>query len=147
MGTSKKLCPTFKDRFITDDRLSYGLNIHFLRDEENKVKFMKAGDIKYEKIERYSPDYSIPAKWQRFIGDYGKTYNILRIFVKDGKLTCLIEWFYEYPLKQVDNLVFAFPNYGLYDGENISFEENENKEIIAVIAGFVLFEKIKGENK
>lgn len=146
MGVTKQIRPVMKDEFITDDRLNYGLNIQFFRDSEERIKLMQAGNVKYKKIKEYKPDFSIPSKWERFVGNYGRPHNILKIFTKDGKLRCLIEWFYEYPLQQVDDLVFAFPNYGLYDGEFIRFEQNEKGKITTAIAGFVNFEKIEETN-
>ena len=35
---------------------------------------------------------------------------------EDGQLNALIEWFFEYPLERVSRDVFAFPEFGLYDG-------------------------------
>jgi CubicO group peptidase (beta-lactamase class C family) len=142
MGVSKRISPISKDRFITNDRLNYGVNVNFRRDFNHNISSMKAGVITYKRLNNNTPVDTIPQEYIKFLGDYGKPHNILRIFMKDGQLNCLIEWFYEYPLKQLENLIFAFPKYGLYDGENIIFEENENGEITAAIAGFVRFNKI-----
>jgi hypothetical protein len=146
MGVSKKISPVSADRFVTNDRLNYGMPVEFKREFDQNISSMKAGIVTYKKVENYIPDSTVPQEFKKFLGDYGKAYNILRIYMKNGHLTCLIEWFYEYPLKQIKNLIFAFPKYGLYDGEHIKFEENDNGEIIAATAGFVRFEKIEGEN-
>ena len=145
MGVNKQISPISNDRFITDDRLSYGMEIKFRKDTNDKIVSMKAGVIEYEKGGEYAPDFSVPENMKKFVGDYGKPHNILRIFVKDGQLTCLIEWFYEYPLTQIEDLVYVFPKYGLYDGEILRFEQNEQHEIMVAIAGSVRFEKINGD--
>jgi len=145
MGINKRISPVSSDNFVTDDRLNYGMRVYFRKDAAGKIVSMKAGIIEYEKVGEYEPDYSVPGLLQKFIGDYGKPHNILRIFVKDGQLTSLIEWFYEYPLRQTNDLVFVFPNYGLYDGEILRFEENDKHEVTAAIAGSVRFEKINGD--
>ena len=147
MGVAKRISSVSDDRFIANDRLNYGMRVEFERDHDNAIVSMTAGIITYKKVQGYIPDNTVPVEYKKIFGDYGKAHNILRIYVKDGQLTCLIEWFYEYSLKQVENLIFSFPRYGLYDGEYIHFEENEKGEIIAVTAGFVRFEKIKGGNK
>ena len=90
---------------------------------------------------------SIPKIWRSFIGDYGWQHNIMRIYVKDNQLTCLIEWFYEYPLSQVDATTFVFPDYGLYEGEKIQFVLNENGEVLKVIAGMVHFQRLSKNAK
>ena len=143
MGVAKKISPVSKDKYITNDRLSYGMPVEFERNRENEITVMKSGNITYNKIKKYKADYSIPPEYEKFVGDYGNAYNILRIFVRDNRLFCLIEWFYEYPLTRVEDLIFAFPKYGLYDGEYIHFEEDEAGEIVAASAGFVRFEKLQ----
>ena len=117
------------------------MHVDFRRDVDQKISSMRAGIITYKKLNNYIPNDLVPQEFKKFLGDYGKTHNILRLYWKDGQLTCLIEWFYEYPLKQTASLIFAFPTYGLYDGEYITFEEDENGKITAATAGFVRFEK------
>jgi energy-coupling factor transporter ATP-binding protein EcfA2 len=34
-------------------------------------------------------------------GEYGWPHEIMKVFGKDGQLTCLVEWFFEYPRARV----------------------------------------------
>lgn len=143
LGVSKQITRISKDDFITDDRLNYGMPVSFTRDGKNKVVSMKAGKIEYRKKEDYRADHTIPENLKKFTGIYGKSFNLLKIFVRDGRLYCMIEWFYEYPLKQIDSLKFEFPDYGLYDNEYIEFIEDDKGEIVEAVAGFIHFPKIR----
>ena len=55
------------------------------------------------------------------IGEYGWDHDVLYILEKDGKLHALIEWFFDYPLKEVGPDRFLFPDDGLYAGEGLMF--------------------------
>ncbi len=66
----------------------------------------------------------IPARWRGLIGEYGWDHDVLYILERHGKLSALIEWFFEYPLTEVSENVYAFPSYGLYAGERIVFTRN-----------------------
>ncbi len=141
MGITKRLKSIGHNSFITDDRLDCGLPVRFEKNKDTLNFMMKAGNIFYKKVGTYPPDDSIPQKYEKYIGDYGKDYNILRIFVRDNRLHCIIEWFYEYPLKQISEKIFVFPDYGLYEGESIEFKENTSGEITEAVAGFVHFKR------
>ena len=43
---------------------------------------------------------SCPARWDGLIGEYGWDHDVLYILEKDGRLHALIEWFFDYPLKE-----------------------------------------------
>ncbi|GAB4374567.1 MAG: hypothetical protein Kow0042_19280 [Calditrichia bacterium] len=144
MGVCKRIAFVALDKFITEDRLNYGMEVTFTRDTHGKIVSMKAGKFEYQKVAGYIPTRSIPSSLKKFVGDYGNPHNVLRIFVQDGRLTCLIEWFYEYPLTRKNELEFAFPSYGLYEGESIRFVQDEKGEIISAVAGHVNFPRIKG---
>ena len=73
------------------------------------------------------------------IGEYGWDHNTLYILEEDGQLFALIEWFYYYPLKEISENVFAFPDYGLYHGEQLLFERNVQGDATAVVAAEVRF--------
>ena len=62
-----------------------------------------------------------PEKWRGLVGEYGPDYDILYVYEREGKLWALIEWFFPYPLTEVARNTFAFPTYGLYDGEQLVF--------------------------
>jgi len=142
MGITKWIRRIDTDLFVSDDRLSFGLRVQFTCDENDKICTMNIGNVRYEKVSSEIATDSIPTNWQLFIGDYGWQHNIMRIYVKDNQLTCLIEWFYEYPLLQINSTTFVFPNYGLYEGEKIQFVLNENGEVIKAIAGMVHFHRL-----
>jgi D-alanyl-D-alanine dipeptidase len=60
-----------------------------------------------------------PPEWQGLIGEYGWDHNTLYLYEDLGRLRVLIEWYFAYPLDQVDDSVFAFPGRGLYAGERL----------------------------
>ena len=84
----------------------------------------------------------VPDRWRDYIGDFGWTFNPLHILEKDGKLHALIEWFFLYPLTEVSDAVFGFPDYGLYPGERIVFQKNARGEVTGVMAAGILFPRI-----
>ncbi len=63
----------------------------------------------------------MPARWRGLVGEYGWDHNTLYILEEQGKLYALIEWFYYYPLTEISDSVFAFPDFGLYHGEKLNF--------------------------
>ncbi len=78
----------------------------------------------------------IPARWRGLIGEYGWDHDVLYILERNGKLSALIEWFFEYPLTEVSESVYAFPGYGLYAGERIAFvRDGHGRGTIARAAG------------
>lgn len=89
-----------------------------------------------------------PAAWQGLIGEYGWDYNTLYVFEKEGRLTALIEWFFEYPLTPVAADTFAFPHEGLYDGERMVFHRDSSGRATGVVAAGITFKRrtITGED-
>lgn len=83
----------------------------------------------------------IPESWRALIGEYGWDHNTLYILEKDETLHALIEWFDSYPLTEIDRDRFAFPDYGLYHGEELVFERDASGTATAVVAGSVRFER------
>ncbi len=79
-----------------------------------------------------------PARWQPLIGEYGWDHNTLYIGERDGKLDALIEWFTRYPLIEVNDSTFKFPDYGLYPGETVVFHR-ANGRVTGVTAANVLW--------
>ena len=53
----------------------------------------------------------------------------------------MIEWFYYYPLKEVDENKFEFPNYGLYHGEGLQFHRGPDGRATHVVAAEVRFDR------
>jgi D-alanyl-D-alanine dipeptidase len=75
------------------------------------------------------------------IGEYGWDHNTLYILEDRGRLVALIEWFYAYPLKEVSDNIFAFPDYGLYHGEQLHFSREKSGQVTQVVAAEVVFQR------
>lgn len=82
------------------------------------------GDKTWNRIADERPD-PCPDAWRGLIGEYGWNHNVLYIYEDRGTLWALIEWFYYYPLTEVSENEFAFPNWGLYPGERIVFARDD----------------------
>jgi CubicO group peptidase (beta-lactamase class C family)/D-alanyl-D-alanine dipeptidase len=124
----------FGDTLVVDDRLAHGAKI-ILRGDSLSI-----GKNIFYRIEASKPK-NIPAHWQGLIGEYGWDHNILFIHEKDGKLHALIEWFFNYPLTEISQNVYAFPDYGLYHGEKLIFARDQNGKATQVEAASVVFKR------
>jgi CubicO group peptidase (beta-lactamase class C family)/D-alanyl-D-alanine dipeptidase len=82
-----------------------------------------------------------PKKWDGLLGEYGKDHNILYILEKDGQLHALIEWVFLYPLTEVSENHFKFPDYGLYHGDRIIFKRAADGVATEADAATVLFKR------
>jgi D-alanyl-D-alanine dipeptidase len=82
-----------------------------------------------------------PAKWDGLLGEYGPDFNTLVILEKDGLLHALIEWEFLYPLKEISENVFQFPDYGLYMGDKITFMRDKARSATHVDAASMLFKR------
>ncbi len=118
--------------YITDGRLTSGESIDF---SQNAVTI--AGK-RYERIESELPPV-LPQDWADLIGEYGWQHNTLFIFERYGQLCALIEWVFLYPLTEVSTDRFAFPDYGLYHGEEIRVERDASGQVGGVRAASILF--------
>ncbi|MEX1139989.1 MAG: serine hydrolase [Bacteroidota bacterium] len=81
-----------------------------------------------------------PDRWKGLIGEYGWDHNVLYIHERNGILHAQIEWYFSYPLREISNNVFAFPEFGLYHGEKIVFtRDSSGNGVLATAAniGFV----------
>ncbi len=87
-----------------------------------------------------APD-DCPERWRGLIGEYGWDHNVLFIHERDGVLRALIEWFDDYPLTEITSDQFAFPDYGLYHGEQLLFQRDETACARRVLAASVRFER------
>jgi CubicO group peptidase (beta-lactamase class C family)/D-alanyl-D-alanine dipeptidase len=127
--------------WITDDAVSPRIPVEF-KDAVFTIKGT-AFQREPERIPTEAPDL-----WRPLIGEYGWDHNVLYILEREGKLHALIEWFFLYPLEEVDVDVFAFPKSGLYDGERLIFSRDEKGRVIQVEAASVVFPRrpIDGEN-
>jgi len=79
----------------------------------------------------------LPARWQPLVGEYGADYNTLFVLEWNGRLTALVHWFEQYPLVEVGPDVYAFPDWGTYDGERLVFSRDSSGRVTQVVAGGV----------
>ena len=135
-GTRKQLTPVSETEFITDDLFGYGERIRILK-EKDEINGIEINNRFFKKTE-VMPEKNF-SQWSKFIGDYGPDYNIMNLYIKEGKLTVLIEWFYEYPLEHLGGSNFKFPDYGLYMDEELVFREADDR--LNVQVGPVLFKR------
>ncbi|HWZ61280.1 MAG TPA: serine hydrolase [Gemmatimonadaceae bacterium] len=120
------------DTLVTDDRLGFG---------DRLVPLGYALIIDRDTLWRAEvpkPD-NLPPKWQGLVGEYGWNYNTLYILERGGRLTALIQWFEEYPLVEVGPDTYAFPDWGVYDGERVVFSRDPSGQVTQVVAGGVTF--------
>jgi len=122
------------DNLIVDGRLAYGTQI------EVKDNQLIMNGRTYKKIPPPEPE-PVPKKWLGLTGEYGWDHNILFITVKDGKLHALIEWFFSYPLEEITEDVYAFPDYGLYHGEKLVFHRDAQGKATELEAASVVFRR------
>jgi D-alanyl-D-alanine dipeptidase len=104
---------------------------------------LRIGETSFQRMAN-KPPVEIPNRWQGLIGEYGWDHNTLYILEEHGSLYALIEWFYYYPLEEISQNVFAFPDYGLYHGERLIFDRDSLHETAASVkAAEVVFERRK----
>jgi CubicO group peptidase (beta-lactamase class C family)/D-alanyl-D-alanine dipeptidase len=128
---------------ILDGKLGYGTRI---------VRADNGILVGHEHLARLSVSKPAPIseRLHGLIGEYGWDHDTLYILEKDDKVTALIEWYDYYPLEEISPDVFRFPNWGLYDGETLSFHRGANgRATEAVLSHAVVFErrKIAGEDQ
>ncbi len=122
------------DTLIADDGMSYGTKVW--RDGDALV----IDSIRYDRrtVSDTLPPLP-PTEYAGLIGEYGWDHNVLYILEKEGRLTALIEWFFEYPLTRISDDEYAFPNSGLYDGERLRFTRDGRGRATQVEAASVVF--------
>jgi D-alanyl-D-alanine dipeptidase len=104
-----------------------------------------------QSLHRRDPDPAparLPSHWASLIGEYGWDHDVLYIYERHGHLTALIEWFAEYPLRELGPDEYAFPEYGLYAGERLRFLRDKRGRATRVVAAEVTFRRrrIPGED-
>ncbi len=119
---------------ISDDVSGFG----------NKVRLssnrLTVGGTTYTRLPDKPPS-DAPRRWMGLIGEYGWDHNTLYILEDQGQLIALIEWFYAYPLKELSQNEFAFPDYGLYFGEKLRFSRDGQGKASQVAAAEVVFRR------
>jgi D-alanyl-D-alanine dipeptidase len=128
------------DTLIADGALAKGARLVPISGER-----IVAGEDTFTRQPDEAPP-AAPERWRAYIGDFGWTFNPLHIHEKDGKLHALIEWFFIYPLTEVSDGVFGFPDYGLYPGEQLVFEKNARGDVTGVTAAGIHFPRIATGN-
>jgi serine beta-lactamase-like protein LACTB len=128
------------ERPIVDDLFLLG--VAFQRQGEG----LKLGSSVYERVADTLPAPP-PVQWRGLIGEYGWDHNTLYILEKHGKLFALIEWFFLYPLQEVSENVYRFPDFGLYHDERLIFTRDREGRATQVEAANVVFarRKLDGE--
>jgi CubicO group peptidase (beta-lactamase class C family)/D-alanyl-D-alanine dipeptidase len=120
---------------LTDDEIGFG----------TKVKLQDADTLSIgsDSLKRLpdEPPADVPDRWNGLIGEYGWDHNTLYILEDQGQLYALIEWFYYYPLEEVNENEFEFPDYGLYHGEGLKFTRNAEGVATHVVAAEVRFDR------
>jgi len=104
-------------------------------------------DQPFDRVSEQIPE-DIPDPWRGLIGEYGWDHSVLTILEDAGSLTALVEWLYYYPLQQLDQDTFRFPDHGLYQGEELKFARDASGRATRVIAAGVTLERrnIEPEN-
>jgi CubicO group peptidase (beta-lactamase class C family)/D-alanyl-D-alanine dipeptidase len=119
---------------IVDDRLRSGPPLAVADDR------ISLGGVSYgrTRVEKPAP---CPARWAGLIGEYGWDHDVLYILEKEGTLHAQIEWFFDYPLKEVAPDRFLFPEWGLYAGEGLVFAREPGHGASQVEAAGVVFRR------
>jgi D-alanyl-D-alanine dipeptidase len=117
---------------VVDDRLAFGQRVRML---PNAV-VVGADTLRRATVPKPPP---AAAAWRQVIGEYGWDYNTLFLLERDGKLNALVEWFFQYPLTQVSRDVYAFPKWGLYDGERVELRRDASGRVTEVLMAGVRF--------
>jgi CubicO group peptidase (beta-lactamase class C family)/D-alanyl-D-alanine dipeptidase len=126
------------DTLVSDGRLTYGERI--LRGSGFLVY---EGDTLHQ-----APDpkpQAPPSRYLGLLGEYGWDHDVLYILEREGQLYALIEWFALYPLTELSDTLFRFPDYGLYAGEHVTFARGpDGRMASAAVAGVVFRRRAVG---
>ncbi len=130
------------DTLVVDDPAGFGQVVRHLG------QAIVVGDDTLRRSPAPAPRLTLPRHWPGLIGEYGWDHDVLYIYERHGRLTALIEWFAEYPLREIGPNEFAFPDYGLYAGERLRFTRDPRGRATRVVAAEVTFKRrtIPGED-
>jgi D-alanyl-D-alanine dipeptidase len=130
------------DTLLVDDALDFGTRVVLRGDS------LVVGDTTYGRHVADAIPNEPAVRFRGLIGEYGWEYNTLYIYEQEGSLRALIEWFFDYPLSEIEPNVFAFPRSGLYTGERLVFTRGANGRATQVMAAGVVFKRrrIAGED-
>ncbi len=121
---------------VLDDVFGYGPEI-----KQGSTAEVVYQDKTWKKLPDEVPAEA-PERWRGLIGMYGWPHNPLYVFENHGQLWALVEWFEFDPLTEIDENTFAFPNAGMYVGEQFKFERDANGVAQRVIVASVPFERL-----
>lgn len=136
-GSYRNELRALADTLVVDDILSFGSRVQV----KNRDELIIDG-TSWKRVPVKKPAEP-PAHWRWIVGEYGWDHNTLYLFEHHGQLWALIEWFYFYPLTEVEGKgeVYAFPDYGLYHGEEIHIRRNESSYVPEVIVADIEFKR------
>jgi D-alanyl-D-alanine dipeptidase len=123
------------ERIVVDDLTGFGPELKLAGDN-----VLTMNDRAWTRIEDPLPPEA-PERWKPLLGEYGWDHNPLYILEDRGQLWALIEWFYFYPLTEISPTVFAFPEEGLYHGEQLVFATDGREPAAYVTAASVRFDR------
>lgn len=129
------------DTLIVDDALEYGARVVASGDT------LVLEGTRFARVSGGAIPNDAPERFRGLIGEYGWDHNTLYIYEQGGRLRALIEWFFDYPLTELRENVFAFPTRGLYPGEQLIFARGPRGRATQVVAANVVFPRrsIPGE--
>jgi CubicO group peptidase (beta-lactamase class C family)/D-alanyl-D-alanine dipeptidase len=81
----------------------------------------------------------LPVRWEGLIGEYGWDHNTLYLYEDLGRLRALIEWYFTYPLDEISDTLFAFPQRGLYAGEKLVVRRDDSGRGTSVDLNGIVF--------
>jgi CubicO group peptidase (beta-lactamase class C family)/D-alanyl-D-alanine dipeptidase len=131
----RKRLRTSGNDFTVDDLTGFGPTIK--RTKDGRLLY---SDRAWTRVPEPKPSPS-PSRFKNLIGEYGWDYNVLYIYEDRGQLWALIEWFDYCPLTEIAPNVFAFPEEGLYHGEQIVFETDGDHPATCAVAASVRFNR------
>lgn len=120
---------------ITDGEFGFGNEIRLDNDGR-----LTGGGRNFQRLPEEPPE-DAPEHWKGLIGEYGWDHNTLYVLERNGRLYALIEWFFYYPLTEVNQNEYRFPDYGMYHGEGLKFERDDSGMATAVTAAEVRFDR------
>ena len=133
-GTERHRLRQHGDTLVTDDRLAHGFTLV----PQGETLVAEAGTFRRVETPRPAP---LPARYEGLVGEYGWDHNTLYILERDGQLWTLIEWFFYYPLTEITEDAFAFPDGGLYQGERLLFTRDAGGRATEVSLVGVVFQR------
>jgi CubicO group peptidase (beta-lactamase class C family)/D-alanyl-D-alanine dipeptidase len=129
------------DTLISDGVLDYGRKLYVPVDEETI-------DGREPKPKMFPKPQQVKERMRGLIGEYGWDHSVLYIFEEEDHLHALIEWFGDYPIREISRDVYAFPDWGLYERQSLVFHRDAAGRADQVEAANIVFKRrhIDGED-